>query len=235
MKKKLLISISIILVIVGSIFIYLNNYYHSEDEVNKYLISNELVEVKKTDDGYLFDGKGSKDAIVFYPGAKVEYTSYAPLMSKIASNGIDVYLVKMPFNIAFLGKNKADNIISDDYDNWYIMGHSLGGVVASSYASGNDKIKGIILLASYPTKKIPDNIRLLSIYGTNDEVLNMKKYEESTKYFPSDSKKVEINGGNHANYGNYGKQKKDKESTISREEQQNKTVEEIINFINVNQ
>lgn len=71
MKKKLLIGISIILVIVGSIFIYLNNYYHSEDEVNKYLIINDLVEVKKIIEGYLFDGKGSRDAIIFYPGAKI--------------------------------------------------------------------------------------------------------------------------------------------------------------------
>ena len=230
MKKKVFI-ISLILIVIIGIIIYLNTYYHSDD-VSDYIKSSESVEVKKINDGYFFDGPGKESAIIFYPGAKVEYTSYAPIMNNIASNGIDTYLIDMPFNIAFFGTNKADNIINNyDYYNWYIMGHSLGGVVASNYVIKHNNIKGLILLASYPTKKIPNDVRLLTIYGTNDGVLNMEKYNNSTKYFPTSCKKVEIKGGNHANFGNYGSQKKDNKSTISREEQQDITVNEIISFI----
>jgi hypothetical protein len=42
---------------------------------------------------------------------------------------------------------------------------------------------------------------------------------------------VVIEGGNHAQFGNYGKQKGDPDATISREEQQDKAVEAIKEFL----
>ena len=233
MNKKGVVLIAIITVGLVYLAVYLGRYYHRDKSVDEYLKSKDNVEVKKVLDGYYFDGPGTENTVVFFPGAKVEYLSYAPLMYKLASKGIDAYLLEMPYNIAYFGKNKASNVIYNNESNWYLMGHSLGGVVASGYAVDNqDKVSGIILLASYPNKKIPDNIRLLSIYGTNDGVLNMDKLKKNEKFFPTDCKKIEIDGGNHANFGNYGDQKKDKKSTISRDEQQNKTVEEIVKFIN---
>ena len=40
-----------------------------------------------------------------------------------------------------------------------------------------------------------------------------------------------IEGGNHANVVNYGEQKGDNQATISKEEQQKKTVEAVAEFI----
>ena len=61
----------------------------------------------------------------------------------------------MNFNLAILSPNRADSIINNykDIDTWVIGGHSLGGVMASNYALKNDKIKGLVLLASYPQDK----------------------------------------------------------------------------------
>ena len=42
---------------------------------------------------------------------------------------------------------------------------------------------------------------------------------------------VIIDGGNHAQFGNYGEQKGDPPATISREDQQNIAVKEILDFI----
>ena len=42
---------------------------------------------------------------------------------------------------------------------------------------------------------------------------------------------IKIEGGNHAQFGNYGKQKGDIDATITAKEQQNITVEAIIDFI----
>lgn len=42
---------------------------------------------------------------------------------------------------------------------------------------------------------------------------------------------VAVEGGNHAQFGNYGKQRGDAEATISREEQQDITVEAINKFL----
>ena len=114
-----------------------------------------------------------------------------------------------------------------EYENWFIGGHSLGGVVAAMNTE-KENIKGLILLASYPTEK--PNCKTLSIYGSNDGVLNIEKYQDSTKNLKQFIEIV-IEGGNHAYFGNYGEQKGDNKATISRNEQQDITVKEIMKFI----
>ena len=233
-KKGIVILITICgafinFILVG--FIYLGIYYHADSSVKEYLKSSSDVTVVKKKGYYFFDGKGSNEAIIFYPGAKVEYTSYAPLMYKLTESGIDTFLMDMPLNIAFFGINKADTILKNySYESFYISGHSLGGSVASIYASKNkDKIDGVILLASYSTKSL-DDLKCLTIYGSNDTVLNKKKYEENKKNLPTNFKEVVIEGANHANFGNYGFQKGDKKSTISKDIQQKLTIDAINDF-----
>ena len=232
MKKVTLIISSIILTLLVVMLIYFNDYYKCDKKVYNYLKSNDSVLVSKIDNGYFFDGKGQDNAIIFYQGAKVEYTAYAPLMNKIASNGVDAFLIDMPFNFAFFNPYAANKITNNyKYDNYYICGHSLGGVVASIYASNHDKIKGIIFLASYPFKPIKRNIKVLSIYGSQDGVLNMDKYSNSKKSWNSSYEEFVIDGANHAGFGNYGKQSGDKKSKITNAEQQNITSQKIIEFI----
>lgn len=232
--KRLILTIAIIIGILFSIcMIYLSSdVYKAEAEMDEYLKSSENIEVSKINEGYFFNGPGEDIAIIFYPGAKVEYKAYAKLMYKIAENGKDCFLVEMPFNMAILGKNKADKIIKRyDYDKWFMSGHSLGGVMASAYAASNsDKIDGIIALAAYPNKKIPDNIDYISIYGSEDKVLNKDSYNKARKYLPSTSDEYVIDGGNHSCFANYGKQKGDGESKISEEEQKNLVLEIIDNI-----
>ncbi len=94
--------------------------------------------------------------MVFYPGAKVEYTAYLPLMYRLAEQGMDCFLIKMPCNLAFLGQNKAGNVVgSYKYERWYLSGHSLGGAMAASYVSKHlEQLEGLVLLAAYPTQEL---------------------------------------------------------------------------------
>ena len=162
MKHNFNRALRIIVIIMGIAFIlYVSNFYKAEDSVYDSLNSND-VKVEQTSLGYLFDGKGKDDLIIFYPGAKVEEIAYAPLMMKLANAGIDTYIVKMPFKLAILGKNRAIQVIKENkYDNYYMMGHSLGGAMASDFVSkGKSDIKALILLASYSMKKIPNDIKI---------------------------------------------------------------------------
>ena len=228
MKKKYIIILIMILILLSSSIIYLNTYYKATNDVTKYLKSSKIIDIKKDENGYLFDGPGDKEIFVFYPGAKVEYTAYAPLLRKLSEEGIDTFLVKMPFNIAFFKINRVDEIMKKyKYNNWYIGGHSLGGLVASMNTK-NQNIKGLILLASYSINKV--ECKVLSIYGTKDGVLNHKSYKKNIKNIPN-RKEIILKGGNHSYFGNYGKQKGDKQSTISRKKQQEKTIEAILKFI----
>lgn len=237
MKKKKIIFISILIIILAfiiSTYIYLNTYYKADKKVEEYLKTNDIVSVTKDNNIYFFDGPGEEVSIIFYPGGKVEDISYAPLLSKLAKEGIDCFLIKMPYNLAILDKNAADQLIYGNYKykKWYLGGHSLGGVVASMYANDNyNNVSGLVLPASYPNKKIDNNIKMLSIYGTNDGILNLSKYQKNKKYWSNNSKEIIIEGGNHSQFGYYGFQNGDNKSDISREEQQNKTIESIVGFI----
>ncbi len=204
--------------------------YRATYEALDYLKTDDIVKVIKIDEGYYFDGYGKEKAIIFYPGASVQYTSYAKLMYKLAYNGYDCFLISVPLDFALLGINKASNIITEyNYNKWYLLGHSLGGVAASMYASNNpQKISGVINLASYPNKKLPSNIKYISIYGSNDKVLNIKSLEKSKKYLPKDNLSFVIEGGNHSNFGNYGFQKGDGISSITNDEEQDYVVNKIV-------
>ncbi len=196
------------------------------------MLTKDSVLVTEMPDGLYLDGPGDETALIFYPGAKVEYTAYLPLLSELADQGIDCFLVKMPCNLAIFGQNKAKKIMdSYEYDHWYLSGHSLGGAMAASYSSGHlESLNGLVLLAAYPTKNLKsDSFSVLSLYGSEDGVLNMEKVEEGNSYMPTDYAEICIEGGNHAQFGNYGEQKGDHAAKISREEQQAQTVEAILN------
>ena len=235
LKTALYIILTIIVIIAGFGLWYVNDYYHADASVNAYLNGTDNVSVEKVGNGLFLDGPGNDSALIFYPGAKIEYTSYLPLFMDLADDGVDCFIVEMPCNLAFLGIDSADSIIANkdyDYDKWYISGHSLGGVMASYYAINHtDNLDGLILLASYPADDL-GNMSVLSIYGTNDDTLNMETYEKSKSLMDYNLTEYVINGGNHAQFGSYGIQSGDGNASISAEDQRNQTEKEILEFIN---
>ena len=237
--KKLVLGLVFILliVIIAGCAWYLSDYYHAAAEVSDYLQGSCDLTITKIDDGLFIDGSGTEDALIFYPGAKVEYTAYAPLMCLLAENGVDVFLIKMPCNLAILGVNKADDIIDEyNYAHWYIGGHSLGGAMAASYAAEHDdedtKLTGLILLAAYPTKNLGiSDLHVLTVYGSEDGVLNMTKIADGRELMPEDYTELVIEGGNHAQFGCYGEQSGDGAATISASEQRQQTVNAILALV----
>ena len=97
----------------------------------------------------------------------------------------------------------------------------------------NSICNGIILLASYLNSDISDTtLKVLSIYGSNDEILNMDKYEENKKYAPEIFIERRIDGGIHSYFGSYGIQNKDGKPYIEKSFQIEKTKDYILEFIN---
>lgn len=230
LKRIILIVLSVIIVLfsvaIAGIYIYSLDYYKADDIANSLL---NLENIKQEDDIISISSDNSDIGIIFYPGAKVEYISYLPILEKLSQKGYNCFLPKMPLNFAFLGKNIADNIINDNpqIKTWYMAGHSLGGAIASGYTADNlDKIEGLILLGAYIYKDVPYD-KAIVIYGSNDLIL------DKTKLYGRENE-IELDGGNHAMFGNYGEQKGDGKAEISREEQQQKTIYLIDDFIKQN-
>lgn len=221
-KRGLTIG-GITVIAIGGVFgIYCATYEHADEYASECIKSDESVEVIKNGKDYIFKpnattGKG----LIFYPGGKVETKAYAPLMKSLAKNGIYCVLPHMSCNLAFFSKNAAKNYIKANPSiSFYVGGHSLGGVAASSFSKKNtDRIKGLVMLASYSTDDLSGtDLKTISITATNDEVLNWNSYEKYKSNLPN-VYEYSIEGGIHSYFGSYGIQKGDGTPTITVQEQ----------------
>mgnify|MGYP000485072746 CR=1 FL=1 len=159
-RKKWKIAVSILLAVLvllaGGFFWYVSDYYRAEDVALEVLASGEHLEVR--DHLTILSPSYPTDtAIIFYPGAKVEAAAYLPLLNQLRQTGLTCILVEMPFHLAIFDVNAAEDVMSQfpDIRHWYIAGHSMGGAMASQFASEHpDEVDGLILLGAYSTATI---------------------------------------------------------------------------------
>jgi hypothetical protein len=171
----------------------------------------------------------AETGLIFYPGARVDIRAYAPALRSLAGSGYPAVCVPMPLNLAFLGKDRASEVMVayPAVSRWVMVGHSLGGSFAAVYAGENlQKVRGLVLWASYPpdgalaTSSLP----VVSIYASRDGLATPAKVLASQPLLPASARFVEIEGGNHAQFGWYGSQDGDNAPAIPRDEQQVKVV-----------
>ena len=209
-KKALLLAAAAVLALILGCGIYVGDYYRAEAVV---MTMPDSVCVEVTDDRTVFVPEDPVAGLIFYPGGKVEYTAYAPLMAKLAEENILCVLLEMPLNLAVLDRNAAEGIPEQfpEVERWYLAGHSLGGSMAASFAGENtDTYEGLILLAAYSTEDLRESgLKVCSLYGDRDGVLNMEKYETYRPNLPEDTLEQVLEGGNHAGFGSYGPQEGD--------------------------
>ena len=228
LSKKLLIAVGILVLLlavcVGAFFWYVSDYYRAEDVALDVLAQDSGITVQDNLT-ILSPSVPSDTAVIFYPGAKVEAEAYLPLLEQIKQTGVTCILVHMPFHMAIFDANAAEDVMEQfpDIQHWYMAGHSMGGAMASQFASDHpEEIDGLILLGAYIYGDYPAE-KALTVYGSlNQSVEDHIDYTENV---------VEIEGGNHAQFGNYGPQKGDLPATISAEEQQRQTVCAIEEFM----
>ncbi len=238
-KKRTVAHLVLCLLLVASIYAcarYLMNFYKSDaDAIDDFSVSVEIKEYELKDGVLVFEPLEAHSALIFYPGGKVEHTAYIPLMRACAARGILSILVRMPFNLAVFDVNAADGLCESypEIESWYIGGHSLGGSMAASYLDKNtEDFNGIVLLAAYSTADLSDEeIKVLSVYGSLDGVMNREKYEENRANLPKTLSEHIIEGGCHAYFGMYGAQDGDGMPTVSNEEQILSTAEIIYEFV----
>lgn len=211
--------------------VYAADYYHYAETVPEATLDSMLnVNITQTDKYVAFvPAEKAADEVntgfVFYPGGKVAPKAYYPLLETIADRGIIVVMAIMPDNLAIYDVDAADALNINDLfpsvNNWYIGGHSLGGVAASMYLSDNDyaacrNYKGIIFMGAYPSSDLKDSgIKALCINGSEDKVMDISKYEESLVYLPSGYTEYVIEGGCHSYFGDYGMQEGDGQPSIT--------------------
>lgn len=224
-RKIIICSVSavvMIAVIAAACGAYLNSYYRADSDSIAAFSADFTVQGREVADGVIaYEPEKAVAGLIFYPGGLVEYTAYEPLMQACAEKGILCVLLEMPFHLAVLDMNAADGVQAQfpQIEKWYIGGHSLGGAMASSYAAKHaDEFDGVVLLGAYATEDIR-SLNVISLYGSEDKVMNKEKYDEYISNLPADFTEIVIEGGCHAGFGMYGPQDGDGTPAITAVEQ----------------
>ena len=236
-KKRILrIVLGVLALTVLACAVYLCDYYPAEPEALEVFAPVGVIGAEITKEGdRVFGPKDADVGFIFYPGGKVEPLAYVPLMRALTEKGILCVLVEMPFHLAVFDMDAAEGIQEQfpGVGRWYIGGHSLGGSMAAAYAETcPDDFEGLVLLGSYSTADLSKtNLDVLSVYGSEDQVMNREKYSEYHSNLPESTTEIVIEGGCHAYFGMYGHQSGDGIPTLTNAEQIDLTAEKIAELV----
>jgi len=189
--------------------------------------SDSAVSVELEPWGYLMKptGKAMPVGLAFYPGARVDYRAYAPVLRQIAAAGHPVALMWVPFNLAITDQDRA-KVVLEAYPQirWVLAGHSMGGVAAANFAFSNDplvrgSVVGLIFWASYAQYDLSaQSLPTLAIFGSQDGLVTAEKRAREIPRMPKGTRVVVLEGLNHAGFGAYGAQPGDLPATIPQAE-----------------
>ncbi|GLI27844.1 alpha/beta hydrolase [Agromyces rhizosphaerae] len=185
---------------------------------------NPAITITSTPDSIVMEpADGASDTgLVFIPGAKVDPYAYLRVLSGVVEAGATVVITKPTLNLAFFDVRSLDDFTAaaPGVDEWWVGGHSLGGVRACMLAGeGESDAAGLVLFGSYCANDLADSgLEVLSISGSNDGLTTPDDVTGNAGLLPVDAVFVELDGANHADFGDYGVQPGDGESTMPREE-----------------
>jgi pimeloyl-ACP methyl ester carboxylesterase len=166
--------------------------------------------VRVADDGYLTlrpAAAPERLGVVVYPGAYVDVRGYAPTLREIAAAGYRVIIVRMPFELAIFGIDRAEDAIraNPDIRRWAIVGHSVGGAMAATFAYRHpDLVDGVIIWDSYPpsiTSLAQDPRPVWLIHRATPDGAPPPAFARQRHLFPASSRWAAIPGGNHMQFG----------------------------------
>ncbi|BBH21579.1 carboxymethylenebutenolidase [Paenibacillus baekrokdamisoli] len=233
-----IIGLLVVFFIIGLV-VYYRLIYNPNANAQAAMHTNAKIRFIEQEDRLTFqpNGKAIGPSVIIYPGALVEPASYSAWAAKLAESGHTVYIIKMPLDLAVLGKNRADRIIDEHPGKTFVIGgHSLGGAIAARYAAEHaDKLKGVFFLASYADSKGKLNqkgLPVLQLTASKDGILDWTSWEKDKKNLPAEAEYVSIEGGNHAQFASYDKHRGDKRPSISEKEQQDQLVKAMNSWLN---
>lgn len=237
--KSLFRIIKSLWVLFGLMFIAWMFYSMQAKEVDERLLSERYaLTIEQKHDYYLLTPQnGYSEVLVFFPGAMVQAKAYLPLLSEIAAQGVQVWLIRMPFRMATFGYKKPIELglLRDSNKIYTLAGHSQGAKMAAQFALEYPTyIDRLILIATTHPRdfSLHDiSIPVLKVYGSRDGVASMQDILQNASLLPETTEYINIEGGNHSQFGHYGPQLGDYNATISREVQQSQTADAVIRFI----
>lgn len=241
--------IRIIWITFGVLFLlWMGNSFRAQGFDRAILESDQMVAVEETNRLIYFQPHDNQQptGFIFFPGGMVAPEAYAPMSRKLSEQGFNVFIVKLPLGSAPLASQQTSvmeqalEIMEANalIQYWVVGGHSRGAAIAARFAHlYGEYFDGLILIGtSHPKEEAFDlsstTLAVTKIYATNDGLASVEEVEAGSQFLPDDTKWVLIEGGNHSQFGYYGSQLGDNAATISRERQQELTVNAILSALN---
>lgn len=166
------------------------------------------------------------EGLVFFQGARVDARAYLPLLSRVAERGALVVVVKAPLDFAMLAPTGGLLDGHPEITRWTSAGHSLGGVAASGLAADDDRVRGLLLWASYPAQDLSGrDLDVTSVSGDRDGFTTPQDVLDKRPLLPAGTRYEVVPGAVHAFFGDYGPQPGDGEPATDRARAQDRIVE----------
>lgn len=180
---------------------------------------------------------------LFFPGALVDPTAYAPLARAVAAAGYPVIVVELPRRGAFGGADDPDLLDRaaeqmrkvGEPRRWVIAGHSRGAVVATDLvASKTGGIAGLVLIGTTHPRDVDLStlvVPVTKVVGTRDGIAPLNKSAANRHLLPPATRWVRIEGGNHSQFGWYGFQPGDHFADIAADAQRAQMIAAILDML----
>lgn len=120
---------TVILLVSVSIFVvWASDAAAASDTAFQAMNSDSQVDVSAENGWVIFypaDNTRPETGFIFYPGGRVDYRAYAPVLKLIAARGYFVVVVPAPLNLAFFDINAAARVEAayPEIQNWFVGGH----------------------------------------------------------------------------------------------------------------
>lgn len=222
--------------IVGTFLIWNWSTFQSRNLPEGTFDSSADVTVTESDDKITFSPTGSvrQPEVIFFQGGMTDPKAYAPLCRRIAENGFTCHLIKMSWRLPQYDYEKISQMFDLNSGQYVLGGHSQGARMAAQFVYENPNLmKGLFLLGTSTPRDIDlSNLSIptIKLYAEHDGLASVEEVMEFKNKLPRNTKLALISGGNHSQFGFLGQLFLDDNPTISLEEQQQQTLEQLILF-----
>ena len=182
-------------------------------------LSGDGYRSERSDDGsllFLPDNPTGRGIVIMH-GALIKPQSYAKSAAWFAQDGYTVLLPYGPGRMSIAAiETVAGQMAELGMDEWYFIGHSMGGMASLDSIRTHDlDVNAVALWATaMPVDFSEMDLPIIFIWGTNDDLLQEERFALGRANLPDDVEYITLEGANHKNFAMYSHQFFDGEATI---------------------
>jgi hypothetical protein len=201
--------------------------------------ADSAITLTESADGVVLAPRSSNGTgFVFIAGARVDPAAYADKLRGLADAGVTVVIARPTLNFAIFELRPLsvfEGLAPDSgVTQWYVGGHSLGGVRACQYAADAPPgaVAGVILFGSYCAADLSQStLPVLTLSATRDGLSTPATIAAASHLLPRDAQLVHLPGADHAQFGDYGPQPGDLPATASDAQAKREITKAVLAFL----